>query len=127
MDALTARRLDWIRELETGDRNQTTGLLCQIRKNVPSYCCLGVARDVETPGYFQGEDFKYSFNEEMDYDFVREYYEFDVKMMDHLIAMNDGSEIIGDYGVIRVGNHSAKRDFKFIARFLRKVWGLTNV
>jgi hypothetical protein len=124
MDVLTARRLDLITALESGNYDQTTGVLCRRTKDGLAHCCIGVARDRMEIGYFSSALSRtYDANEEVDYNFVEDNYEMTPELIDRLMCINDGMVPVKSE---RAPN-APKRDFKFIARFLRKVWGLTDV
>jgi hypothetical protein len=143
-DTLTRDRLAWIETLESGRFDQGHGaLLTQVtegyyddeldeyietvpERETPSYCCIGVARKVADPMWldgFTGEDW----DENDDYEYVVVRLDISDKLKYHLIAMNDGDMVQADERRVLRSMRAPGRDFEFIARFLRKVWGLTDV
>ena len=126
MSDLRERRLNLVHALESGEYNQGDGALCTYQgADEYNFCCLGVGRDVINPGYLVSsvneviEDL--SWDEQYDYEVVREHYGIDTDLEQFLICFNDGDKpyINGKWRKRR-----QQRDFKFIARFLRKVWML---
>lgn len=126
VDLLRARRLEWIGALESGQFRQGQGALfnqhvtrwdseypeeaVEIDPDTESFCCLGVARRVITPTWMVGELVE-SEDGHRNYERVSNHLQLDGPVRTHLIDMND------DRG----------RSFPFIARFLRKIWGLSDV
>lgn len=145
------RRLNYLRQLENGDYWQANGALfkqdviynysayddVETREVLPdteSYCCLGVARKVADTQWLMGTELNQSDSND-DYILVRNLYGISSPLQSYLMAMNDGGGVskplppkngTTKYKTIRTGGLPA-RDFRFIARFLRKVWRLTDV
>lgn len=135
-DALTEERLRWIHALESGNYHKGIGALRSSQAedaDTPGYCCIGVwCADSETPlippldeggeAIFAGVDVHW--NRVDGYQFWRSAVQATPVLEDYLIAMNDGTPSLGD---VRTGRqYHARRSHPFIARFLRKVWGLTD-
>lgn len=108
------------------------------------FCCLGVARDVPTGGEWSSPIRVEEFDERVDNLWVADYYGIPEKLRYYLMGMNDGDEVTllhkrdsrdDEYALVRAAAQVGSRircsrqrhDFPFIARFLRKVWGLTGV
>lgn len=131
-DALTEERLRWIRALESGQYRKGVGALCG---PVPAtefksgegygWCCIGVWYAVhgETEDL---EELKLTggWNNDGDYDAWMRATQAESSLNDYLVAMNDGAPLKAFGGsVVRNG---LPRSHPFIARFLRKVWRLTD-
>lgn len=46
---------DWIKALRSGEYQQGTGFLCQLKNGKETYCCLGVLADIEYDGFWEAE------------------------------------------------------------------------
>lgn len=158
-DTLTARRLEWIRTLESGTYRQGRGSLFlqsvnygddwdteapgEVVPGTQQFCCLGVARDVPTGGEWSSPIMDDESDMKADNLWVADYYGIPEKLRYYLMGMNDGDEVTLLDEPLRSGERYAlvravaqlgsriryshqKHDFLFIARFLRKVWGLTG-
>ncbi len=121
-EVLRKNRLGWLAALESDEWQQGTGALVNQETvwdpgsgyvavpETQSFCCIGVSREVLNPGWALTTN-EYQVNNEWDYERVKDACGIDRRTVDHLIELND----------------ERNRDFRFIARFLRKVWGLTGV
>jgi hypothetical protein len=119
MDDLTARRLELIRTLESGRFPKARLMLYRRADNVGhvrGYCCIGVGLRIQgvRPDRL---------NRELDTDYNRfcDLYDTTMLLRDWLTSMNDGSR-----RPLRKHIFGNERSHPFIARCLRKVWGLTD-
>lgn len=102
-----ARRLAWIEALESDEYPQARYML----GNGCGYCCIGVGGMVLLPADERRPHPRHGLPlpPVSAYERLGTVLDFDARFSIHLQDMNDDRE----------------RDFRFIARFLRKAWGLT--
>ena len=143
---LKIRRITWIRALEDGSYDQGSGQLFRQDghwegefdyegdflpdPDTATFCCLGVARDVPTVGEWSAVITRVDSDDQRDYEWVSDYYGISDHLKRYLMSMNDGEKLSNEQGTEDewkwIRHSTASRDFKFIARFLRKVWGLSD-
>lgn len=125
-DTVRENRIALIRALESGEYQKTSGTLSnRISSDTVAHCCIGVQRRIATGQEYIRDETEY-YHEFMD----------DVNVSDnvrmYLIGMNDGAWVEVDTDLEypnaykKIRNTSKVRDFPFIARYLRKLWRMSD-
>lgn len=118
MSSVLENRKRMIADLESEEFKQGRQML--YRTFDKSFCCIGVC--LSRHDFYQGHHIN-SLAEsgsliDFEYATFKEMVDADDKLVNHLVLMNDGSSPKSSKG------REVTRDFKFIAKFLRKVWGI---
>lgn len=126
-DTVRENRIALIRALESGEYQKTTGnLSLRISSDTVAHCCIGVQRRIATGQEYISDD-------KINYELFKEDVDVSDNVKIYLIGMNDGGGVEIDTGleypnaVKRVRYTDKTREFPFIARFLRKLWRMSNV